>query len=77
MALEVRLYKNNNWLKRSGYTITEEGEVYDEQLQDIVANPRWYLDNLDYLCEYRVSWKNYRHTNPTKPREFVKITKHL
>ena len=55
----VSLKKNNNWLKENGYSKEQEADVYDSQLQDVIDNPRWYLDNLTYLKEYRVSWKNY------------------
>ena len=65
MALKIRVCKTNNWLKDNGYTLQEEIEIYKRQLQDIIDNPRWYLDNLEYLVTYRVRWKNYRNNKPT------------
>lgn len=57
-----------NW----GMTIEEEAEMYEEQLQDIIDNPGWYLDNFEGLREYRVSWKNYHHLpqSPTLPYRY-------
>lgn len=56
----MRLSRHSNWLKDAGYTLEEEARIFEDQLSDIIKNPRWYLDNLDYLPTYRVSWKNYR-----------------
>ncbi len=62
MAVKVRFkHKNNTWLKSQDYTLKEEGNIYDEQLDDLYTNPRWYLNNLDYLDEYKVRWKCYTH----------------
>jgi hypothetical protein len=52
-------HTNNNWLKEQGYTVEEEAKLYDDQLQDILDNTRWYLDNLEFMRQYRVSWGNY------------------
>ena len=49
----------NSWLKDNGYYMDEEAEVYNATLQDVYDNPRWYLDNLEFLREYRVSWSCY------------------
>jgi hypothetical protein len=59
-------------LSAAGYTIEEEGKVYEEVLEDIQLNTRWYLDNLPYLREFRVSWKTYRNKIPTLPLKYVK-----
>lgn len=53
--------KTNNWLKENGYTTEEERQVYKDCLKDIYNNPRWYLDNMDKLVEFRVSFINYKH----------------
>ncbi len=77
MALELRFYTNTNHLKKNGYSFEEEVTIYKEQLLDVWENPRWYLDNLDFLCEYRVRWKNYRSKRPTMPHKFVNSKKAL
>jgi hypothetical protein len=59
MVIKVKLHYNNTWLKESGYTEEEEAEIYQRNIQDILDNPRWYLDRVDYLNEYKVSWTNY------------------
>lgn len=73
--MRLNLLKNNNHLSDNGYTLEEQGVVYDEQLAELYANPRWYLDNLDYMVEYRVSWQDYRYKRPVLPREHVKKRK--
>ena len=50
---------NNNWLKYNGYSIEEEHKIFEFQLKDILSNTKWYLDNLEYLSEYKVSWNRY------------------
>lgn len=57
--IKVKTHKNNNWLKDAGYSLAEEQELYDKQLQDIMDNTRWYLDNFEYLPTYRLSWVIY------------------
>jgi len=60
MALEINfMYDTNSWLKYNGYTLMEEIDLYKCSLQDVVDNPRWYLDNLHYLREFKVRWKCY------------------
>jgi hypothetical protein len=54
------------------YSINEEEEIYDSLLQDVIDNPRWYLDNCDYLSNFYVSWKNYRYKSPVMPYKFVR-----
>ena len=75
--IQIKTYmKNTTWLSEQGYTKEEEADIYDRQLDDIMANPRWYLDNLEKLNEYKVSWNCYkkmkggRH-NITTPYELV------
>ena len=70
--IKVRLTGNNNRLQQEGYTKEEEGLLYDEQLKNLLDNPKWYLKNFSYLPEYRVSWKNYSNTHPTIPLKYVK-----
>jgi hypothetical protein len=63
---------HSNHLRDSGYTIEQQAEIYDRQLEDFAKNTRWYLDNYMYMPEYRVSWVDYKHQNITKPYKFVK-----
>ena len=67
------MISRNSWLKDSGYTEEEEGAIYDATLEDLGDNPRWYLDNLEYLRDYRVSWHCYGRDNkmPVLPLEFI------
>lgn len=70
--IQISLVGNDNRLAHAGYSYAEEGVIYDNNLQDVIANPRWYLDNLRFLREYRVSWKTYRNKVPTLPLKYVK-----
>jgi hypothetical protein len=75
--IQVRTHPNNNWLCDSGYSREEEQKLYDDQLQDILDNTRWYLDNLETLKTYRVYWKSYKEHSATLPFAHVKqIDKH-
>jgi hypothetical protein len=72
MALEIAIHPSDSCLWQQGYEIEEEAEIYDMQLQDLLENPRWYLDNLDYLREYRVKWHNYSvMKGPVMPWKYV------
>lgn len=70
--MKLSLMKNNNHLLDNGFSICEQEKVYDEQLEELFYNPRWYLDNLEYMVEYRVSWGNYRNNRPIIPRKLLK-----
>ena len=70
-GISLKLSKTSNWLVDSGYTIKEQEKVYDDLLEDVLANPRWYLDQLSYLSEFRVSWINYGKQNVTKPYKYT------
>ena len=61
------MWHRNSWLKDSSYTIEEQAKIYDITLQQVYDNPRWYLDNLEYLRDYRVDWHCYSRTT-TKGR---------
>ena len=71
MALNISFYTRSNHLKENGYNKDTEVVIYEEQLKDIYENVRWYLDNLTYLHEYRVRWKDYRNKNPPVPYKFI------
>jgi hypothetical protein len=60
-----------------GYSIEKERELFDEQIEDILANTRWYLDNLDCMAEYRVSWGNYKLLSKKRHSITVPIPKGL
>lgn len=68
---EFAFMKESNRLKDNGYDEVEEAEIYDACLEDVYANPRWYLDNIEFLSEFRVSWEDYRTSTPTLPLRHV------
>jgi len=72
IRIEVNTHEYSNRLEDCGYTPEEAGEIYDNQLQDIIDNPKLYLDNLDYLKTYRVPWKDYRDKTAVLPLKHVK-----
>lgn len=70
------MLKTNSRLADNGFSIEEEEKIYEEQLQEVFDNPRWYLDNLDYMVEYRVRWVDYKKgNNITLPRKFSNLDK--
>ncbi len=71
-GLELEFRGNSSWLTDADYSIEEQEEIYDMCLQDVIDNPRWYLDQLDYLAEFKVNWVNYTKQNATKPYKYVK-----
>jgi len=70
--MDVFLMKTNNHLKDNGYSLDEEEEVFNDCLKRVFDNPRFYLDNLLDLREFRVSWIDYRgkicHKRPLKSK---------
>ena len=70
-GIEIKFKGNSNWLKDSGYTVEQEAAIYEEQLDDLGRNPRWYLDQLEYFVEYKVSWVDYKKQKVTRPHRFV------
>lgn len=68
--MKLNLFPQNNRLSDNGFSLQEEEALYERQLREIIANPRWYLDNLDNMREYRVSWVNYKYTKISTPRRF-------
>ena len=67
--MKIALLKNNNHLSDNDYSMEEQELLYFNQLEEVIANPRWYLDKLDYMVEYRVCWGNYRNNKPISPRK--------
>jgi hypothetical protein len=49
-------------------TEEEESVAYDQCLQEVIDNPRYYLDNLEHIKEFQVSWLNYRSRESCKKR---------
>ncbi len=72
MVVFIRKHANNDWLKEAEYTPEEEEKLFDVTLQDVMDNTRWYLDNLEYLREYRVYWQCYSRKGVTLPRKLIK-----
>jgi hypothetical protein len=75
VGIEVRFYDKSSWLKDADYSYIEENQILDDLLNDVLMNTRWYLDNLDYLREFRVSWGNYRSKTPPSPMKKQNIYK--
>lgn len=73
--IKIALSPNDRQLRQNDYSIKEEEEIYDNLLQDIIENPRWYLNNVTYLSSFYVSWKNYKYTSPVIPYRFVREKK--
>jgi len=71
VGIQVKFKGASSLLKASGYTIEEEEEIYDRFLQDVIENPGWYLDQMGYMREFRVSWVDYKTQNCTKPYKYV------
>jgi hypothetical protein len=67
--------KTNNHLKENGYSRTEQAMIYEEQLIEVIDNPRWYLDHLEEMVEYRVEWVCYRTQSITLPLKNTKNRK--
>lgn len=59
---------------RLGYFMTREQEeaFYEEVLQRVILNPRFYLDNLDDLHVFRLSWVEYKPENIPEIETFIK-----
>lgn len=57
-------------------TPKEEREYYKKTLQNIIDNPRWYLDHFDELIPFRVSFIHYYNEDTqlkrAKKKRFIK-----
>lgn len=73
--MKLKLMKNNNHLKDNGYNRTEQALIYQEQLLELISNPRWYLDHLEEMVEYRVEWVCYSTQKITSPLNRIKNRK--
>lgn len=56
------------YLKKMGMSDEEERAFYDEVLERVIRNPRFYLDHLDNrgLWVFRVSFLDYRSKRRVK-----------
>ena len=66
--VEVRIAQQCNLLDFVGYTKKEEAAIYNANLQEVIDNPKKWLQQLESLPTYRVSWKNYGFNTPTFPK---------
>lgn len=62
--IESRLYKF--------MTPAEEAAYFHDVCELIINNPRYYLDNLETLNVFRVSWMRYKGQNILKNRNLYK-----
>ena len=69
---EIEMHPTNAFLKEADYSLAEEEDIYNQQLQHVYDNPGLYLDNLNMLREYRLRWKDYRLRTPTLPYKHTK-----
>jgi hypothetical protein len=76
-GIKIRLQRSNNHLCDNGYSKADEVKLYDELLLDILENTRWYLDNLDNMRTFRVSWQDYRLKTSPVPYNLVNKRKGL
>jgi hypothetical protein len=65
----------NSWLSDSGYSEEEQIALFNKNIQDILDNTRWYLDNLEHLRDYKVFWQCYSRKGITFPFEKEKVYK--
>lgn len=77
--IKVKLMKSSSLLKEAGYTLHDEVDIYNRQLDDILENTRWYLDNAYKLPEYQLRYVNYSSVNisPTAPKRIKLINKNV
>lgn len=69
-GVKVHFETKSRWLKDLNYNIQEQAELYEQCLLDVYNNPRYYLDNLKYMQEFKVSWIDYKTQKITKPYRF-------
>jgi hypothetical protein len=75
VGIQIEFQGASSYLYQNGYSIKEEDILYERLLQDVIENPLWYLDQLDYLREFRVSWVDYKNQRVTKCYKYVKNKK--
>jgi len=72
--IQIRIHGKNNWLKDAGYSLKEEEDIYDKQLLEVIDNIDWYLNHLEAMPTYRVSWMKYSKRKYTPRYCHVKLT---
>jgi len=60
---------------RDVMTAEQERAFYDNILQRVFCYPRYYLDNLDYLDTFRVSFLEYWEKRRVKPKRNKRVFK--
>lgn len=67
------MHPRNAMLKDADYSLEEEADIYDKQLQHIYDNPGLYLDAIegDFLRTYKVRWKDYQSKTATIPYKYT------
>lgn len=71
VGIQIQFTNGSSLLNKNGYTLKEEADIYDFQIKDLLENTRWYLDNFEYMREFRVSWIDYKTQKATKPYTLV------
>jgi len=69
--MKLYLIPGRTRLKDNGFTLKEEEEIYDNLLQEVYDNPRYFLDNLDSMTLFRVSWHDYRSKHAVLPLKHI------
>ena len=73
--MKIRFSGKSQNLIDAGYSLKEQAQVYEDTLKDVYNNARWYLDTLEFMRSYRVSWKTYRGKKITLPYRYSKTYK--
>jgi hypothetical protein len=68
----MKFDKHPRYNKLSGVSIPDQRELYEEVLQRVIDDPRFYLDNLDNLWCFRVSFITYLPEEELFPENFIK-----
>lgn len=69
--MKLYLLKKRTNLRENGYSLEEEDDIYNQLLEEIYMNPRFFLDNLESMTTFRLSWGNYKSNTPIVPYKFV------
>ena len=58
--MKLRYYKMDGVVKQEFIlTRPEQESWYADMMGRVQSNIRWYLDNLDFLPEFKVNWEDY------------------
>lgn len=72
MVYKIPLMRDRTNLSDNGFSLKEQEIIYDETLDSVLKNARWYLNNLENIKTYRVGWHNYRYDYTPVPYKYVK-----